>query len=130
MGVAFSSWYICSGPDELGKRVCLPMVLGAKSSIWVQSRGETEQKKDRTKRGKGYDGRTVKFKVAVRVGSGACLDRAVVSWSGRSIGRAAGIGFGVVIWGSRFTVFEKWSEYRSEFRRSRRICPSRVDRIL
>lgn len=51
MGVAFSSWYICSGPDELGKRVCLPMVLGAKSSIWVQSRGETEQKKDRTKRG-------------------------------------------------------------------------------
>lgn len=45
MGVAFSSWYICSGPDELGKRVCLPMVLGAKSSIWVQSRGETEQKK-------------------------------------------------------------------------------------
>lgn len=78
----------------------------------------------------GYDGRTVKFKVAVRVGSGACLDRAVVSWSGRSIGRAAGIGSGVVIWGSRFTVFEKWSEYRSEFRRSRRICPSRVDRRL
>lgn len=45
MGVAFSSWYICSGPEELGKRVCLPMLVGAKSSIWGQSRGEVEQKK-------------------------------------------------------------------------------------
>jgi hypothetical protein len=45
MGVAFSSWYICSGPEELGKRVCLPMMVRAKSSIWVQSRGEMEQKK-------------------------------------------------------------------------------------
>lgn len=62
--------------------------------------------------------------------SGACLDRAVVGWSGRSIGRAAGIGFGVVsgVHGSRS--LRKWFEYRSEFRRSRRICPSRVDERL
>jgi hypothetical protein len=100
------------------------------------TRQDGKGRKDKGREGKnfsysqGYDGRTVKFKVAVRVESGACLDRAVVSWSGRSIGRAAGIGFGVVIWGSRFTVSEKWSEYRSEFRRSRNICPSRVDRRL
>jgi hypothetical protein len=45
----------------------------------------------------------VKFKVAMGAASGACLDRAVVTWSGRSIGRAAGIGFGVVsgVHGSR-----------------------------
>jgi hypothetical protein len=54
-----------------------------------QCRGGVERNGG-TKRGIGW---TVSLKVVMRCG--ACFDRAVVTWSGRSIGRAAGI------WGSR-----------------------------
>jgi hypothetical protein len=110
--------------------VCLPIVVGAKSSIWGQSRGEIEQKMVEPNVGKDVLDWTDREVQGSNESSGACLDRAVVGWSGRSIGRAAGIGFGVVsgVHGSRS--LRKWFEYRSEFRRSKRICPSRVDARL